>query len=160
MNPPMQFSDDGCHFLAELEGVKAKAYKDTANIWTIGIGHVIKCNEPELYKKTLTQAEIYALARKDLAWAVGAINDHVNIKLTQYQFDALVILVFNIGETNFLSSSILKALNKGNLSEADKHFDDWVKQRKNGKLVFSQGLQNRRDEEQELFEKGDYEKQR
>jgi GH24 family phage-related lysozyme (muramidase) len=156
-----KFSDQGCEFLGELEGCEFKAYKDTAKNWTIGIGHLIRLpKEKELLTKTLTKQEVFQLLRSDLSQAERTVNDHVKVPLQQNQYDALVIFVFNIGEPNFNTSTVLRLLNSGDYEGAEKHLDDWVKVTKNGKRVFSQGLQNRRDEEQELFDHSDYKKQR
>jgi lysozyme len=155
----MKFSSKGIDFLIELEGLKAQAYKDTADKWTIGIGHLIKPSEKELMYRVLSKPEAVALAYEDLRTTEALVNRLVKVPLNQQQYDALVIFAFNIG-TQFQTSTVLRLLNEGNYKEACMHLDDWVKVTKGGRRVFSQGLQNRRDEEQELFFNGDYTKQR
>lgn len=157
----MKFSERAAAFLAELEGVKYKAYKDAGGKWTIGVGHLIKKGEEHLLRATLTKPETISLLMSDVKESETVVNQSVKMPLTQQQFDALVILVFNIGTGNFLKSSVLRELNSKDYMDAYRHFDDWNKIRNyKGVLQFCQGLQNRRDEEQELFLNGDYTKQR
>ncbi len=84
----------------------------------------------------------------------NAVERLVKIPLTQYEFDALVSLTYNIGPTNFSRSTLLKCVNRNEKKLAAKHFLDWNKVRKNGHLVASQGLANRRRTEAKLFSVG------
>lgn len=156
----MKFSSRGMDFLIELEGMKFQAYKDTADKWTIGIGHLIKDNEKELMHRVLSKPECTALAYEDLRQSESLVNRLVKVPMNQQQYDALVIFSFNIGGSAFAASTVLRLMNECNYKEACEHFDDWVKVTKGGRRIFSEGLQNRRDEEQELFINGDYTKQR
>lgn len=54
------------------------------------------------------------LQHSDVAKAVAAINRLVKVPLNQNQFDALVDLVYSIGEKAFAHSKVLKLLNTGN----------------------------------------------
>jgi lysozyme len=155
-----QFSSRGVDFLIELEGLKLKAYKDSADKWTIGVGHLIRQGEQELKYTTITKLEAIDLLHHDLRPAEQVVNRLVKVPITQYQYDALVIFTFNVGTESFADSTVLKMINQCNYKDACAHLDDWVKVTKNGKKTFSQGLQNRRDEEQELFDHADYTKQR
>jgi len=49
-----------------------------------------------------------ALFMQDLSPFVDGVNARITADLSQNQFDALVILAFNIGLGNFASSSVLK----------------------------------------------------
>lgn len=92
----------------------------------------------------------------DLDDAQLAVERMVKVDINEFQYAALVSLVFNIGSGNFSTSTLLKRLNEGKYSTAAHHFNDWVKARnqKTGKLEFMQGLQNRRDVEKALFLRG------
>ena len=57
--------------------------------------------------------------------AVYAVNHYVAITLNQEEFDALVDLVFNIGATNFASSTLLRDLNAGDIAGAADQFERW-----------------------------------
>jgi len=151
MKSPMQFSDNGCACLEESEGKVSVPYKDSEGNRTIGIGHLIKKGEKF---SMLTDREIYDLLKKDVAIAADAVNRLVKVPLTQNQFDALVCLVFNIGEGNFEGSGLLRVLNQGNYADAANRFPKWNKERISGVLVESKGLSARRGREQALFLKG------
>ena len=42
----------------------------------------------------------------------------VEVELTQEQFDALVVWIYNLGPTNFKNSTLLKRINEGNFEDA------------------------------------------
>lgn len=88
-----------------------------------------------------------ALLRADLGTAEAAVNRLVTVPLTQNQFDALVSLVFNIGEGNFSKSTLLRRLNAGEREAAAGQFGRWNK----SKGVELAGLTKRRAAERELF---------
>lgn len=81
-----------------------------------------------------------------------AVNDGVKVELCQQEYDALVIFCYNIGTHGFASSSALKEVNKKHYNLVGLKMKLW--NRAGGKV--SQGLKNRRAEEVEIFEKGDY----
>ena len=64
-----------------------------------------------------------------------------------HQFDSLVCLVFNIGATNFKTSTLLKFLNDGSLDKVPAQFMRWVYAGK----VKLKGLENRRFAEINLW---------
>ena len=119
-------------------GFAATTYKCPGNKNTIGWGHVIKVTDNITPPITLAQAE--SLLRSDVEWACEAVNKWVRLELTQNQFDALVCFVFNVGATNFKSSTLLAVLNQGRLDLVPAQFIRWNKS--NGKVI--KGLTNRR----------------
>jgi len=141
---------DNIDFIKEHEGLRLEAYLPTPDdVWTIGYGHTKRVTKGQ--KITASQAE--AFLRQDLAWVEKCINTHVKVGITQNQFDALASLIYNIGEGNFVGSSVLRWLNSGNIKEAADSFVLWNKQRnkKTGKLEVLDGLTKRRQKEKELF---------
>lgn len=130
------------------EGLRLKAYKPTPHdVWTIGWGHT-----KGVYQGMEISMEIAQdYFEQDVKWAVDAVNREVKVGLTQNQFDALVSFAFNVGETNFKRSTLLKKLNAGDYHGAAAEFPKWNKQRQNGKMVVLRGLVKRRNEEMELF---------
>lgn len=132
------------HLIKKWEALKLEAYLPTPNDkWTIGWGHT-KTARPGM-KITEERAEI--LFDSDVAWAVDAVNKLVKVPLTQNQFDALVSFVFNIGETNFRTSTLLRKLNAKDYEGAARELPRWNKQK--GKVL--KGLVRRRAEEMEIF---------
>jgi len=141
-------SSQGIAILKQREELRLKKYKDIAGIWTVGYGHVILPSEK---LDTITPEKAEQILRKDLKIAESVVNRYVSVPLTPGQFDALVSLVFNIGEGNFSGSTLLEKLNKYDYQGALAEFPRWNKARQNGELRVSQGLINRRKEEQEMF---------
>lgn len=147
----MRTSDKGRAFIKREEGVRNKAYKCSAGKWTIGVGHTgYVGNHPVHEGMWISNDLIDELLDKDLIKFESVINRNVRVTLNQFQFDALVSLVFNIGEGNFLKSTLLKELNKGNYEEVINQILRW--QYANGKPI----LLNRRKREARLFERGAY----
>ncbi len=167
----MKLSVAGLQKLANEEGVKPWVYDDgdgkpvvTGKIikgfLTFGMGHLVRKGEKfPMFPQEADHKTIMDLAAKDVAWAEAIVNKRVTVPLTQNQFDALVSLVFNIGDgalprekrgtpgfvPGFQNSTLLFELNKGNYEAAANHILDWK---------FSKGkpmLLPRRLREKELF---------
>jgi lysozyme len=135
----------GAALIKSRELLRLRAYKPTpVDKWTIGWGHT----GPEVVEGltwVLSQAE--AAFAKDTGWAATAVMKHVDTELTQNQFDALVAFVFNVGEPNFASSTLLKCLNRRDYAGAAGQFALWNHQ--DGKVLA--GLTVRREQERVLF---------
>ena len=130
------------------EGLRLVAYLDSVGVWTIGYGDT----GPDVVKGlVITKAQAEGRLRGRLREFEGYVNRLVKVKLTQNQFDALVSLVYNIGPTNFSTSTLLRKLNASDYLGAADQFPVWNKGRVDGKLVVINGLTNRRREERELF---------
>lgn len=75
----------------------------------------------------------------------------ISVKLTDNQFSALGSLCYNIGITEFKTSTLLRLLNKSDFKGAADQFAVWNKGRENGQLVVKAGLVKRRASERKLF---------
>ena len=80
------------------------------------------------------------------------VNDYVHVNLNQQQFDALCSWVYNLGPSNFKSSTLLKKLNNEEFSEVPEQIKRWNKA--GGKVLA--GLTRRREAEALLFEGKDW----
>ena len=80
-----------------------------------------------------------------------AIKRQVKVPLSQNQFDALVCLVYNIGERGFAKSTLLTKLNKGLYDEVPEQILRWNKATVDGNLQTLRGLTRRRSAEAALF---------
>lgn len=142
----MNIGKAGLELIKKWEGVKLTAYLPTPNdVWTIGYGHT-KTARPGM---TITLEEAENLLVRDLQWVEEALTKHVKVPLSQNQFDALASFVYNLGETNFASSTLLRKLNQSDYAGAADQLLRWNKQ----KGVVLKGLTNRRTEEKALFKK-------
>lgn len=144
----MKISKTGIDLIKRWEGCELEPYKDAADLWTIGIGHLIKGGEWEKYKDGITQQEADDLLRQDIQWAENAVNKYVKIDINQNQFDALCSLVFNIGSQAFFTSTLLKWINEPqDIAEIPKQWVRW--NRAGGRPLL--GLARRRVSEAELY---------
>ena len=146
----MTISDDGIIFIQSWETLSLVAYPDGYGYPTIGWGHLIKKGED--FSDGITEEDADNIFLSDLAWAERTVN-RVKTNLTQQQYDALVSPVFNIGETNFRKSTLLKLLNIPGDQDEDEQFKVW---RKSGGRV-SRGLEKRRRQEMNIYNNGVYE---
>ncbi len=62
----------------------------------------------------------------DVREAEQTVKRLVNVPLTSNQFSALVSFTYNLGETTFQQSDLLRHLNAGRYRAAAKEFDRWV----------------------------------
>ena len=115
-------------FITKEEGARNKAYKDSKGLWTIGVGHLIKADEQHLINTTLTDSQVEDLLKSDLKWCSEAVESSVRVPLQQNQFDALYSLCFNIGETNFKKSTVVKKINDNDMQGAAEAILMWSKQ--------------------------------
>jgi lysozyme len=141
----LTYSRNGLALTEQYEGCRLTAYQDQVGVWTVGYGHTGADVTPGL---TITQAEAEALLAKDVLAAARCVNTMVKLRLTQGEFDALVDFVFNLGPGNFLRSTLLTALNAGDLARAAAQFECW--DRAGGVIVA--GLLRRRQAELGLFQ--------
>ena len=96
---------------------------------------------------TITQGQAEQMLLTELEEYEGYIENMVAVPLTQNQFAALVVWVYNLGPTNFKNSTLLKELNSGNYTAAGNEILRWNKA---GGEVLT-GLVRRREAEAQLF---------
>lgn len=158
----MEFSQKGKDLLKECEGEALFPYDDQTGkptkVWckgaTISVGYLISEQEWPLYKDGISQQQSEVLYSKTLVRFVNCVNDVVRSKLTQSQFDSLVIFCYNIGIGAFSKSSVVKMINgqQTNYKTLDDAWLAWNKSQ--GKVM--KGLDNRRKTELQLWHTGIY----
>lgn len=139
----MKISKNGLELIKQEEGLRLKAYKCQAGVWTIGFGHTAGVKEGDM----ITEEEADKLLKEDLAKSEEWVNKLVKVKINKNQFDSLVSFVFNLGPGALQNSSLLKFLNNEKYYEASQEFKWW---RKAGGEI-SEGLMKRRFRERDLF---------
>lgn len=138
----------GIAFIELWEGLRLKAYRDSKGLPTIGIGTTRYPNGTKVKMgDTCTKAQAYEWFRFDIARFEAFVNRVIKVPLNQNQFDALVSLVYNIGETNFTEGSVDDKLNAKQFDAALKTWLLYVNS--GGKKI--DGLVNRRHAEVKLF---------
>ncbi len=101
-------SEKGINFIKDWESFRSKPYNDSEGYCTIGYGHLIakdRCENitlSEEFKKGITKESATKLFKKRLATFEKAVQRDITAPLHQYEFDALVSLLFNTG-ANFLN---------------------------------------------------------
>ena len=134
--------------IAEWEGVELTAYKDPVGVLTIGIGHTAMAGEPDVWPgMRITREQAFEILDRDIRKFSDGVEALLDRKPTQYQFDAMVSLAFNIGLGGFKRSTVLRLFNAGDLIGAAEAFKMWNKA--GGKIL--RGLVRRRDGEAEWF---------
>ena len=116
-----QVSALGLELIKHYEGCSLKAYVCPSETVTIGYGHT----KTAKLGQTITKEKAEQLLREDLAWAEKSVGLLVKIKLEQYQFDALVSFVFNVGANAFKNSTLLRCVNAGEDHNVALQFLRW-----------------------------------
>ena len=87
--------------LAEEEGVRLTVYRDVAGYPTVGVGHLVTPADGLKVGDTISYERALDLLEKDLKTAEKGVKRLVgDLPLYQHEFDALVDLVYNVGEGN------------------------------------------------------------
>ena len=150
----MRASRNALETIIAYEGMKLKAYKCPAGIWTIGVGHTGAVDgQPIQEKMAITETKAMDLLQEDVAKIDKYLNSQPFCKrLTQNQYDALTSFIFNVGRRAFETSTMRKKLC---LNEPGKdvaaEFGRWVYGTVNGKKVILPGLVKRRRKEAAMF---------
>lgn len=153
----MSMGSNGIDLLTAFEGFSSTCYKDSVGVWTIGYGHAcqsasddlpqygVKCTSGQC-SGSLTESQGEEVLADDISSFESCVRNAVGVKVTNNMFDAMVSLAFNIGCGGFQGSTLLRELNKGELSdkEAQYQFSQW-----NSGCI--EGLERRRFTESQLF---------
>lgn len=135
-------------FIKEYEGFSSKVYQDSNGQSVIGYGHKI---EDSSANQTTTKQKSTNILEEDIRDIEALITAWVHVPLSQRQTEALVSLIYNWGEHNFLKSKGLEYLNQGNYDAAAHEFFSKERGVVNIAGKFSKGLYRRRQAELELW---------
>lgn len=131
------------------EGLKLRAYRCPANVWTIGYGNTFYEDGTPV-----KQGEVISKERADrlLFQTVTRFRQHVDVavtaQLTPNQLDALTSFAYNVGMAAFRRSTLLRKVNANpNDPTIRNEFMRWT--RAGGRVL--RGLQIRRKEEADLY---------
>lgn len=110
----MKMSKKGLIFLASLEGVCLSKYLDSVGVWTIGIG-ATRTEIPAIAswpkEQKITIEEAFNLLTKSIIKYENAVNESLDVDVTQEQFDALVSVCYNVGCGGTRKSTFIKRIN-------------------------------------------------
>lgn len=144
----MRMSAEGLALVKEFEGLRLKAYKCPAGVWTIGYGHTSAAGAPEVREgMEITKAEAEEILKRDMVQYEKGVEKRVTVEITQGQFDALVDFAYNAGVGALAKSTLLKKVNAEKFDEVPAEFMKWT--RGGGKEL--PGLVRRRRAEVKLW---------
>ena len=143
--------DKICDFLSQngIEGFNAEPYLDSAGIPTIGCGTTAYPNGKRVTLKDIPISRDTAL---DYLWSyvekgIELLNNLITPTLNEDKTTAILSLSYNIGFTDFKSSTLCKLINNNSTDSIiiTNAFMMWNKVRNpiTKQLVFSKGLNNK-----------------
>jgi lysozyme len=139
--------------IKNFEGYSAAPYPDQKGVPTIGWGTIaypdgqaVTMQDPPIAPDYAEQCLDYEMSQKS-----AAISGHFTRMPSIHQAAAMLSLAYNIGVGAFLTSTVLRQFNAGNMQAAADAFLLWDKITVNNVLVFDQGLLNRREAERTIF---------
>ncbi len=160
----MNLSEKSEQYLKQYEDLRLLPYDDqtgkTIDEWninaTVGYGWLIKKKDWPKFKDGITRDQAETMFDSQVKSKSGNVNKVVEVALNQNQFDACVILSYNIGNHGFAGSSALKFINDINFEHKlymnlEQAWKAWNKQKVDGKKEVNRGLVNRRAKEWSLY---------
>jgi len=160
----LTMSPQAVALLKAIETLRLAPYDDQTSkdisAWvegaTIGYGHLIAKGEWATYRDGITEAQAKALFRADAEPFERAVGAAITVNVQQYEFDAMVILAFNIGQSGFRNSSVAKLVNDPKAVTGHASLEDaWKSWNKSqGKVM--KGLINRRAAEWRIYTSATY----
>jgi len=165
----MKISEKGEHLMHFFEGYRARPYRCSAAIWTVGWGHAMysdQLNLPNVRKEGYTgliRSDYQLKGEDNRVWSKEELVDLFKVDINlfergvlrlspalvshQSKFDACVSMAYNAGLGNYQRSTIRMKVNRGDWEGAAEAFMSWTKA--GGKEVA--GLVKRRKAEVALF---------
>ena len=126
----MKTSEAGLAHIISFEGERLKAYRCSANVLTIGVGHTSAAGIPKVIEgMTITKAESNKIFRRDIVKFESGVCELISpdIFLERHQFDVLVSFAFNCGLSALGKSTLLKRVNAGRLDAVPAELMKWTK---------------------------------
>lgn len=156
----MNVSADAIKMIAHHEGLRFKPYRCPAQLWTIGVGHVLYPDQAKIPfdqrgayplrpedNRTFSKDEVDGILRSDLQRFERGVAQLIPVRLTQGQFDACVSFAFNVGLGTLQRSTFRQKVIRGEKDAAIASLLQYCKA--GGKVL--RGLENRRKDEAALF---------
>jgi len=156
----MNVSPKAIAMIQHHEGIRYKPYRCPANLWTIGVGHVMYPEQAKLPmaermnfplrpedNRQFTKDEVDGILRFDLARFERGVAQFCPVPLTQGMFDGLVSFSFNVGLGTLQRSTLRQKLLRGDKAGAAEELLKYCMA--GGKIL--KGLQNRRIDERAVF---------
>ncbi|HEX8576027.1 MAG TPA: peptidoglycan DD-metalloendopeptidase family protein [Flavobacterium sp.] len=159
----LRTSQKGIDFIKSWEKFKTNVYNDSEGYCTIGYGHLIakqKCENitiPDEFKNGITLEQATKLFDNKLPEFEKAVQRDINVPLHQYEFDALVSLLFNTGSEFLNTGGAGKGETKIKKNINNKLYPQGAEEMEDVTNNGTPGLIRRRKAEIEMFNNGTYE---
>lgn len=109
-------------FIKTAEGCRLEAYQDQGGVWTIGYGHT----GPEVVAGLVwTQQQAEDALAVDLARHELAVHQQITFPASERQMAACISFSYNLGNTAFKGSGLLRLVNAKDWFGAAKEFIKW-----------------------------------
>jgi lysozyme len=109
----MKTSDNGLAEIIGHEGVCLSPYKDSVGVWTIGIG-ATRTEMPNIANHSdITMQEAFGLLHKSIKRYENALNQFINVGISQTMFDALASWCYNVGVGWVPKATVIRLINQG-----------------------------------------------
>lgn len=160
----LALSEAGKQWLKDVEQLRLTPYNDQTGqditSWvegaTIGYGYLIPEEEWHYYKEGIDVAEADRLFEEELIKYENSVNSAIEADLEQHEFDAAVMLAYNIGVYAFAPSSAVEIINDASSVTPYPTLEDAWKAWKYSQGKVNRGLINRRAAEWDMYSKGIY----
>lgn len=140
--------DIAVNLIAGFEGFRSHAYKDVVGVWTIGYGHKIVPGDGFDETSSISEVQARDLLAQDAAGAQDCVESNCSgVALSAKQKAALISLAYNIGNSAFSQSTLVKLLNQGEIQSVPSEFNRWVY----AKGIELPDLVKRREQEAQVF---------
>ncbi|MEM5433874.1 lysozyme [Paraburkholderia diazotrophica] len=130
------------------DGFILEVYKDNRGLPTVGCGHLVVDVDQLKVGDKITLQRAQSLLRADLDRMEGRLNRDIWVPLYQFEYDALISIVFNCGPFTGADALVTKV----NSGEYNKLFDFILPYR----VGHNKNLKRRRFQEARLFASGVY----
>src|SRR6478672_2673234 len=101
----MKLDENGIKFIEKEEGIRLKAYKCSAGVWTIGIGSTYYADGTKVKQgDKIALDQVYLIFKNVVREFELTVTRSITKTLDQNQFNALVSLCYNIGVGAFSKS--------------------------------------------------------
>ena len=142
----MRLSPTGLDLIKRRNGLTLKARQDPAGLWFIGFAHYGDVHEG----MEITQSEAEAKLEHEIGRIETQLAGMLTVPVSQGQWDALLLLVFDYGLARIRSSILIRCVNAGDFERAAAEFSKWVQVRGRPDIQ----MVKRRDIERHLFLQG------
>lgn len=109
--------------LTQVEGRVNAVYLDTGRVPTVCEGHT---GSDVQLGDVWTDDMCDGAKRADMLIAAKAVQRHVHVPLYEHEYAALISFVFNVGEGQFRTSTLLRKLNAEDYTGACNELPRWV----------------------------------